>query len=188
MRTNISGHVTRERPAAEHGADACAWRAIRWARFREISRNAVNFARAKSMNRILIATGLAGALCVAASTNAQVAEAPIPAQPPSATAVPQAVPYASQPAPSLPQPAARIQMPSPPASDKQQGATRPEPRPLRSRAHVKHRAPVSHVDRSAADSFTHQLNQRELESLDPGGGVPQAEAPRPPWRDAYPPE
>jgi len=160
---------------------------IRRARFREISRNAVNFARAKSMNRILIGTGLAAALCLAAAARAQIVEAPIPAQPPSAPAVPPPVPYAPQPAPSLPQPPPRIEMPSPPAYDKQQGTTRPEPRPPRSRAHMKHRTPASHVDRSAADSFTHQLNRRELESLEPAG-VPQAEAPRPPLRDLYPPQ
>jgi len=79
-------------------------------------------------------------------------------------------------------------MPSPPASDKQQGTTRPEPRPPHYRAHAKRRTPASHVDRSAADSFTHQLNQRELESLEPGGSVPQTDVPRPPGRNLYPPE
>jgi hypothetical protein len=96
------------------------------------------------------------------------------------------MPYAPPPSPAAP--AARIEMPSPPAPAAQQGTTRPEPMPPRRRAHTKHRAPVSHVDRSAADAFTRQLNRRELESLGSGGDAPQADAPRAPWRDVYPPE
>jgi hypothetical protein len=140
------------------------------------------------MNRLLIGTAIAAALCLASASNAQVAEAPIPAQTPSAPSVPAPVPY-TPPPPSTPPPNARIEMPSPPAAVAQQGTTRPEPMPPRQRAHAKHRAPVSHVDRSAADAFTHLLNRRELESLGPpGGGMPQVDTPRPPWRDLYPPE
>ena len=141
------------------------------------------------MNRLLIATGVAAALCLAASSNAQVAEAPIPAQPPSPPSVPQPAPDTAPPAPAPVQTPPRIALPSPPAPGEQQAATqRPRPIPRHSRAHAKPRAPSSHVDRSTASYLTHQLNQRELESLEPGGGMPRADAPGPPWRDLSPPE
>ena len=139
------------------------------------------------MKRVLTGIGLAAALSFAASSEAQVAEAPIPAQPPSVPAVSPASPYAPPPSPAAPPPA-RIEMPSPPAPAQQQGTTRPEPRPPHYRAHARRRAPASHVDRSAADYFTHQLNQRELESMETGGGMRESDTPRAPWRDLYPSE
>ena len=143
------------------------------------------------MNRLLIATGVAAALFIAVSSNAQVAEAPIPTPPPSAPTMPQPAPSIASPAPSPAQPPPRIEMPSPPAAPQQAAPQTPEPMPPRSRSrrHARRRTPASHVDQSAADYFTRQLNQRELESLEPGGGgMPRADAPGPPWRDLYPPQ
>ena len=188
LRASASQTLTRpspEQPRTEPRRSRERSSTIHRARISKAGRTAVELPWAESMNRIVIGFGVAAALSLPAAAPAQVAEAPVPAQP-SASSAAQAMPYAPPPSPAAP--AARIEMPSPPAPAESQAAARPEPRPPHRRTHAKHRALPSRVDRSAANYFTHQLNRGELESLGSGGDAPQADAPRAPWRDVYPPE
>ena len=139
------------------------------------------------MKRLFSGTAIAVALSFSVPSWAQKAEAPIPLQPSGA-------PSTSPPAPSAPQPAAQVQQQPPridmpdPSAAAQLGATEAaEPMPARYRAHRKRSVRAAQVDRATANAFTQQLNRRELESLQSGGGMPPAEDRRSPWRDLYPP-
>jgi hypothetical protein len=130
------------------------------------------------MKRLFIETAaIALTLSFAAPTWAQKAEAPITSEPSGA---------------AKPRPSPRIEMPDSPTAAQQATTEAAEPtQPRYHRARRKRTMPAthvdrSHVDRSAANAFTRQLNRQVLESLQSGGAV--APAGNPPYpAPAYPP-
>ena len=82
----------------------------------------------------------------------------------------------------------RIEMPDEPAPAVSEAATAPRRHRVRRERSIGSTAGVdrSHVDRSAANAFTRQLNRQVLESLQSGGAV--APAGNPPYpAPVYPP-
>lgn len=140
------------------------------------------------MKRLFIGTAIAAALSFAAPSWAQKAEAPIPLQPSGAPSMPQPASSTPQPAPHAQQPTPRIDMPDPSAAARQGSTDAAAPMPSRYRAHRKGSVQATHVNSSITNYFTHQLNRQELESLQPGGGMPPAENPPSASRDLYPPQ